>query len=131
MTVVLAHAPADSAEAALDAAIRQAALQESELVIANAASHDALADARAVADSGLRDLVARAESAGVRARSVHLSDADAADAILDLTEQVDAALLVIGVRHRSAIGKLLMGSTAQRLILEASCPVLAVKGVPA
>lgn len=131
MTVVLAHAPTDSAEAALDAAIRQATLQEDDLVIANAVSNDALAGTRAVAEDRLRELAERAERSGVRARTVHLNDADAATALLELTEEVNAALLVIGVRHRSAIGKLLMGSTAQRLILEASCPVLAVKGEPA
>ncbi|QVJ02263.1 universal stress protein [Nocardiopsis eucommiae] len=58
---------------------------------------------------------------------MHLTDSDAAAALLDLTEDVEANLLVIGVRRRSAVGKLLMGSTAQRLILEARCPVLAVK----
>ena len=127
MTVVLAHAPVDSAEAAFEAAVRQAALQGRELVIANAASNDAPADTRAVGETALQELVERAAREGVQARSVHLADSDAAAALLDLVENVNAQLLVIGVRHRSAIGKLLMGSTAQRLILEAKCPVLAVK----
>ncbi|MEE2037447.1 universal stress protein [Nocardiopsis sp. CT-R113] len=127
MTVVLAHAPVESAEAAFAQAVRQAGLQGSELVIANAVSHDAAADTRAVNPPEIQELVERARGAGVRARSVRLTDADAAAALLELTEEVDAGLLVIGVRHRSAIGKLLMGSTAQRLLLEAACPVLAVK----
>ncbi|PWV49371.1 universal stress protein [Nocardiopsis sp. L17-MgMaSL7] len=127
MTVVLAHAPVDSAEAAFEVAVRQATLQGWELVIANAASHDAPADSRAVGDPALRDLAERARQAGARARVVRLADADAAAALLDLVESVTADLLVIGVRHRSAIGQLLLGSTAQRLILEVKCPVLAVK----
>jgi nucleotide-binding universal stress UspA family protein len=39
----------------------------------------------------------------------------------------DAELLVIGIRHRSPVGKLLLGSVSQRLLLECPKPVLAVK----
>jgi nucleotide-binding universal stress UspA family protein len=39
-------------------------------------------------------------------------------------------VLVIGIRHRSAVGKLLMGSAAQRILLDVDCPVLAVKTPP-
>jgi len=35
--------------------------------------------------------------------------------------------IIIGVKLRSKIGKLLMGSTAQYVILQAPCPVLSVK----
>ncbi len=44
--------------------------------------------------------------------------------------ETGAELLVIGLKRRSAVGKLLMGSAAQRILLDVECPVLGVKGPP-
>ncbi|MDD7932155.1 universal stress protein [Actinomycetospora straminea] len=50
------------------------------------------------------------------------------DAVLERLEaDADIDLLVIGVRRRSPVGKALLGDVAQRLLLEAAVPVLAVK----
>lgn len=35
--------------------------------------------------------------------------------------------IIVGVRRRSKIGKLLLGSTAQQVILHACCPVITIK----
>ena len=60
---------------------------------------------------------------------LHLATAgpDLAGALLKLVDSVDADLLVIGARRRSPVGKALMGSVAQTLLLEANLPVLVVK----
>ena len=53
---------------------------------------------------------------------------EASEEIVRAADEARADLIVIGLRHRSPVGKLLMGSTAQSVLLDAECPVLAVKG---
>ena len=48
-------------------------------------------------------------------------------AVLDLGTQVSADLIVVGTQRRSAVGKLLMGSLAQEILLGSLLPVLLVK----
>ena len=47
--------------------------------------------------------------------------------IVQFAKDNDADLIIVGVRRRSKVGKLMFGSTAQFVILEAPCPVLTVK----
>ena len=59
----------------------------------------------------------------------HLAAASdgASAAILDLAADIGADLIVIGLRRRSRVGKLVMGSTAQDILMRADCAVLGVK----
>ena len=50
-----------------------------------------------------------------------------ADQVLELAEDHAAALIVLAVRRRSPLMKLFLGSSAQRILLEASCPVLTLR----
>ncbi|MEP7092329.1 MAG: universal stress protein, partial [Nocardioidaceae bacterium] len=52
---------------------------------------------------------------------------DPADDLVNVAGEVGAELIVIGLRRRSPVGKLILGSNAQRVLLDAPCPVLAVK----
>ncbi len=47
--------------------------------------------------------------------------------IIDFAKEHEIDEIIIGVRNRSKVGKLLFGSTAQFVILQADCPVVAVK----
>jgi len=47
--------------------------------------------------------------------------------ILDFARENNVDEIIVGVKRRSKVGKLLMGSTAQYVILQASCPVVTVK----
>ena len=52
---------------------------------------------------------------------------DPADAVLDEIDRRPVDRLVIGIRRRSPVGKALLGSVSQRLLLDSPVPVLAVK----
>jgi len=47
--------------------------------------------------------------------------------IVEFAEENDIDLIVVGVKRRSRVGKILMGSSAQFVIIRAGCPVLTVK----
>lgn len=53
-----------------------------------------------------------------------------ADAILSVAKIEGADLIVIGMRRRSRVGKLVLGSTSQEVLLDADCEVLSVKARP-
>ena len=52
---------------------------------------------------------------------------DPAEDLISVAQEENADFIVIGLRRRSPVGKLILGSNAQRILLDASCPVLAVK----
>ena len=54
-------------------------------------------------------------------------DREIGEFLLSTIEEVDAELVVIGLRRKSPIGKLNLGASARRVVLGAPCPVLAVK----
>lgn len=56
-----------------------------------------------------------------------MDDRDPADAVLDEIQDHAVDRLVIGVKHRSPVGKALLGSVSQRLLLDSPVPVVAVK----
>ena len=47
--------------------------------------------------------------------------------IVEFAKEKEADEIIVGVKRRSKVGKLLMGSTAQYVILNASAPVISVK----
>lgn len=52
---------------------------------------------------------------------------DLAEDLIRTATSTHAELIVIGLRKRSPVGKLILGAGAQRILVEAPCPVLAVK----
>lgn len=77
----------------------------------------------------VRDELAR-DGIDTSVEVLHALQGSEARVLLDAAAAAGAELIVIGIRRRSRVGKLLMGSLSQDLLLEAPCPVLAVKGPP-
>lgn len=128
MTVVVGYVPNAHGEAALTAGVAEARRRQERLLVVNMSRDDVLVDARRAGDEQL-DRVGRDLAELGTAFEVRQIDEgnDAADAILRVAEDETASVIVIGLRHRSPVGKLLLGSVAQRVLLDAACPVLAVK----
>lgn len=127
MSVVVGYIPNEYGEAALSEALLEAQRRGTGLVVVNTTRGDSLVDKKYVGELGRSDLERRLAAAPVDAELRQTMGADVADEILDVAREVAAEAIVIGIRHRSQVGKLLMGSTATRLLMEAPCPVVAVK----
>ncbi|MDT0170795.1 universal stress protein [Pseudarthrobacter sp. BRE9] len=128
MTVVVGYVPTPEGEAALTQAITEARKTNTRLLVINSSKGDALVDNRFAQDGDIQDIEQRLAGQGIEyliKRPVR--GHDAAAEVLDAAEEHDAELIVIGLRRRTPVGKLIMGSTSQRILLEADCPVLAVK----
>ncbi|MGH7465275.1 MAG: universal stress protein, partial [Longimicrobiales bacterium] len=54
----------------------------------------------------------------------HARPGPAAPAILDVADEVDADLIIVGATHHGRIARAIMGTTAQRVIRAARVPVL-------
>jgi len=127
MTVLIAYSPGPRGDAAVREGAAEATLRNQPVVIVNVAHGDTYIEPDVATGAQLDGLRALTETLAVPATVVQPVDAPAVDAILAAITEHQAELLVLGIKKRNPVGKLLMGSIAQRLLLEAPCPVLAVK----
>lgn len=123
MSVAVGYVATREGRAALSAAVAEAALRQTSLQILGPAAVDGFTEA----DADIEAALAAAAASGVEASLLSGEGIDPADWIIDTSYEEDVELVVIGIRRRSPVGKLFLGSTAQRVILEAGCPVTAVK----
>ena len=131
MTVVVGYIPDKYGDAALAEGIEEARRRRTALLVVNATRGDALIDRRYLGEEGLADLEERLAGVGVEHEVRQAMGTDVAEEMIRVIREVDAQVLVIGMRHRTPVGKMIMGSVAQQLLLDAPCPVLAVKPTPA
>lgn len=128
MTILVAYVPRPEGQAALDKGIEIAKRRNEPLVVVNASPGGTKEDA-SMADVQDQERVEKVLSAtGLDAQfKQFVRGKSAVEEIEALVDSLPASLLIIGIRKRSAVGKLILGSVAQELLLSVSCPVLAVK----
>lgn len=133
MSVVVGYQATTEGATALDAAREAARTHGSRLVVVVSERADRIDEERARArDEDLARVAAELASEGVDHEVRVLEGAgDVADDLVRVAEETSATLVVIGLRRRSPTGKLVLGANAQRVLLDAPCPVLAVKPTPA
>jgi nucleotide-binding universal stress UspA family protein len=131
MTVVVGFIPDKFGDAALAAGIEEARRRSTRMVVVNATRGDALIDRRYLGAEGLADLEERLAGVDVEHEVRQAMGTDVAEEMIRVVREVDGQVLVIGMRHRTPVGKMIMGSVAQQVLLDAPCPVLAVKPAPA
>ena len=125
-TILLAYVPSATSEAALEFAVEEARRRSASLLVLASERAPDPRKARGVTDQ--RPLQERLEETGLgfELRTVPKRD-DPADDILDAVEHDDVDLVILGIRKRTPIGKILLGSTSQRVAIESPVPVVMVK----
>ena len=130
MAIVVGYVPTKEGRAALKAASAEARLRNARLIVINSNRGGKDLD-RAEAtkyETELGQVRAQLDEAGIEHEVRQLvRGLEPAEDLIGVAEEVDAQLIVIGLRRRTPVGKLILGSNAQRVLLDAPCPVLAVK----
>ena len=123
MAVVVGYLPTREGRAALAHGVEAAVRRGVRIVIVSSRE-----DTTESVEADLQEYVGRLSENGLAYEVRHLPrSVDPADDLLGVAEEVDADVIVIGLRRRSPVGKLILGSNAQRILLDAPCPVLSVK----
>ena len=128
--VVVGYVPKPEGEAAIDQGIAEAKLRGSTLIVVNShrggRDYDDKISVRSEQD--LVALEAKLKESGLTYDVRQLvRGLEPAEDLIGIAEDASAELIVIGLRRRTPVGKLILGSNAQRILLDAPCPVLAVK----
>ena len=131
MTIVVGFVPTKEGRAALARAVEEATLRRSKLVIINSnrGGRDYDDDTSQAAEAELQRVTDELSVVGLELEVRQLVRGnEPAEDLISVANDTDADLIVIGLRRRTPVGKLILGSNAQRILLDAPCAVLAVKG---
>ena len=128
--VVVGYVAKPEGEAAVEQGIAEARLRNATLIVVNShrGGREFDDDTSVESERDLTALEAKLKESGLEYEVRQLVRGyEPAEDLIGIAESSDAELIVIGLRRRTPVGKLILGSNAQRILLDAHCPVLAVK----
>jgi len=129
-TIVVGYVPKPEGRAALQRAAEEARMRGARLVVINSnrGGRSMDSDDAIMYEQELDEVRRRLSDDGVEHEVRQLvRGQEPAEDLIAVAEETDADFIVIGLRRRSPVGKLVLGSNAQRILLDAHCPVFAVK----
>jgi nucleotide-binding universal stress UspA family protein len=127
-TIVVGYIPTPEGIAAFERSKSEAVLLGARLVVVNSGQSGNFSSENFASPQDLDAIDTELADAGIEHAVVQPTGGLApAEEILRVAAEEDADLIVIGIRHRTPVGKLFLGSTSQQVLLDAPCPVLAVK----
>lgn len=129
MKIVVGYIKTPEGQAALERAIEEARLRDATLLVVHSMRGGRRDEAEKVAYQEDLDLIrARLKLEGI-AHDVRefVRGNTVSEDLLAVCDQEDVGLIVIGLRRRSPVGKLVLGSNAQDILLRVDNPVLCVK----
>jgi nucleotide-binding universal stress UspA family protein len=128
VSIIVGYVPTPEGEAAFERAIVEARKDNTLLVVVNSSRGDAAVDKRYAQEDAIASIEDRLKDEGIEHQILQpVRGNEAANEVLRAADEYRADLIVIGLRRRTPVGKLIMGSTSQQILLEADCPILAVK----
>ncbi len=129
MTILVGYTPNPEGMAAVEFGIRQARAFDDTLLVLNAGIGESQDERGVATKNELAAVVEKLQAAGIKYEAKQfLRGNDAVEEILALAEaSPEISMIIIGSRKRSVVGKLIMGSSAQRIILGSPVPVVSVK----
>jgi nucleotide-binding universal stress UspA family protein len=127
--IVVGYVPKPEGRAALQVAIEEAHRRDARLIVVSSLFPDRLVrDGAPGTDEELADVRQQLSANGIHGEVRNLvRRREPGDDLAEIATAEGAELIVIGLRRRTPVGKLILGSNAQRVLLDAPCPVLAVK----
>lgn len=127
--IVVGYIQSPEGEAAIDRAVEEARLRHGKVAVVHSKPGGDDDSAEYVRSAAALDRVHdRLHSEGVdHCTHEYVRGRTPAEDLIETAQTHDAALIVIGIRTRSATGKLLLGSNALDILHDATVPVLCVK----
>ncbi|KGM13143.1 universal stress protein [Cellulomonas bogoriensis] len=128
MTLIVGFTPTPEGRAALEHAVVQARAHRTDVVVINVSERSDPPQSTFATDADLKDVEKVLTDAGITHTIRQLvRGKDPAEEVTDLVTEYQADMVVIGLRRRTPVGKLVLGSNSQRILLDTPCPVVAVK----